>query len=1517
MANITRNFIKGRMNKSVDERLIPDGEYVDAINVRMGSTENSEIGVIENTKGNLALTTLQYKGVPLSTDAKCIGAFEDGANETIYWFVHDSNFPVSNDAPLGKIDLIVSYNTLTNQIVYHVISVNKNDVITTLNFNSDYLITGVDLVEDLLFFTDNINPPRFINVKRNYPDPALQVIIIPRAFDYNKQPAILEEELQVIKKPPLLSPSVELQKTTSEETYLEDRFICFAYRYRYADNDYSATSPFSEPAFNPGAFRYSFDSNLNEGMINDYNTARVTVNTGGPLVTGIDLLFKNAQDSTIKIIEKLNKADLGLPDNSDYSFTFDNSEIFTILPDSEILRLYDNVPRLALAQTMMGNRLIYGNYIEGYNLSRGLQPTKIEYFVDLVSEDNTATEAPETISDTVYNTPATVNVSDGRVDFDFSGINSSDLVKGAIIVFDFTISHSQYGSSALTPNAGQETGFTDIPFSFSLPKDYNNIYELANSIEFINSVGNNSPRNILPLFDPTPTNPTSCDGFTLTDVFNCAIPISKTTTSGAVTKYSSGTNGSLTGGATPWLNNQPVEIFSSTTSSTIGFRFPYVRYVLDTADPDNPTQSLVEFYEINSASAVFQLLGDKKSLHSNRNYEVAMVYMDEFGRSSTGLVSDNNTVTIPCRLSDNKNYIKATIPTTQIAPEWATHYKFIIKPDQENYNVIYSNIYFTGDDDSMLYFLLEGESSQKIEKGDRLIVKADSLGPAQNCVYATVLDKEVYAKNDITNGNPAGAYMKLNPNSINVSQNENAVIDYGLKQDTAESSGACAVIAYPMHIPGTFEDYDVPAGSRVVFTLSFRREGGLRSGFCEQRVYEINASMVATRDYSDMYAFFEGENFQTILDNPDVDFIEGDPTGTIKTLWEGKSTLNKFCTLGENKIFWEQGDGTTVGSFLKIYGAYACGNFPKGKRGTAAARFVVTRSDDTIIFESEPQDALPNVWYESSDTYEVYEYLDIGTGTRYPGLHKGNVDDQTNTQPAVINTDFFNCYSFGNGAESYKIRDSIVGKTFNLGNRVLTTNEKEFKEADRFADLTYSGVYVQENNVNKLNEFNLGLLNFKPLEQSFGPIQKLFGRETDILTLQEDRISYVLQGKNLLSDAAGGSALTSVPEVLGKQIARVEEYGISNNPESFVQWGADKYFTDAKRGAVIQLKGSSAQNERLTVISEQGMRSWFRDLFIDSFETQKLGGFDPYMDEYVLSSNDILKPSEVECDPCGVGKTFKVIEQEATTYCVNVGEFVGDIDIEYQVIEDSATLPGFSINANYNGIDYDTGTVTVGGTLTFPKQSVSEQFVYITVLTNDTTTLQVLVNCPDAEEITIVNVCFTGDDEAGMYIHNEYRWTDGTFTSPLHSESVEFATGTNNPLVSQYQEVAGRQGGGIIPSDTATVRLICNKLATDDFVFDETSDRFKYLRTNTLYDNTDVDMQALLAAIDAVPPTPIPPAGGVATPIINTGAPNTYYAEFDMPATGSYLYLVWDYRTITETTDLCYGATESNACCLC
>ena len=112
MAKIQKNFIKGRMNKSVDERLVPQGEYIDALNIRLGSSEGNEIGAVENSKGNELLVQVKFMGQPLSEKAKCIGAYEDGANETIYWFIND---PTNGQSSLtGTVDLIITVAALFN-----------------------------------------------------------------------------------------------------------------------------------------------------------------------------------------------------------------------------------------------------------------------------------------------------------------------------------------------------------------------------------------------------------------------------------------------------------------------------------------------------------------------------------------------------------------------------------------------------------------------------------------------------------------------------------------------------------------------------------------------------------------------------------------------------------------------------------------------------------------------------------------------------------------------------------------------------------------------------------------------------------------------------------------------------------------------------------------------------------------------------------------------------------------------------------------------------------------------------------------------------------------------------------------------------------------------------------------------------------------------------------------------------------------------------------------------------------
>ena len=427
MANLTRNFTKGKMNKSVDERILPQGEYLDALNIRMGSTENSEIGVVSNSKGNTKLTGLTYNGYSLSSQARCLGAFEDGADETIYWMVHDPGFESPGSPATGIVDMIVSYDVKTLIVTYHVISVNDGgNLKTTLNFNPEFLFTGIDKIENLLFFTDNYNPPRKINVTKNYPSPTAAFV---DGFAYN--------DILVIKQPPISSPKITLIRTGNEDNYLEERFICFAYRYKYDDDEYSATSQWSEVAFSPKPFLFSPDSYLNEGMVNAFNTAEVTFNTGGPLVLGIDLLFKDANSPIIKVIEKLVKTDQGYSNNQEVTYSFSNSKIFTILPESEILRLYDNVPRFARAETLMGNRLIYGNYVEGYNLiDYNNNPVRFDYRTEKVQVDFGEEEVEDTFSSGQYSIQGAQTISDSVVDLDLSGL---DLVQGASLAFSFSL----------------------------------------------------------------------------------------------------------------------------------------------------------------------------------------------------------------------------------------------------------------------------------------------------------------------------------------------------------------------------------------------------------------------------------------------------------------------------------------------------------------------------------------------------------------------------------------------------------------------------------------------------------------------------------------------------------------------------------------------------------------------------------------------------------------------------------------------------------------------------------------------------------------------------------------------------------------------------------------------------------------------------------------------------------------------------------------------------------------------
>ena len=1503
MANISRNFTAGKMNKVVDERLVPNGEYIDAMNVRMGSTEQAEIGVIENTKGNLALTALTYiDGTPLSAEARCIGAFADGANETLYWFVHDPNF--TGHGPVERLDLIVSYNVLSTILTYHVVAINDgSDLVTSLNFNPNYLITGINKVDNLLFFTDDYNQPRFINVLRTYPIPINNIDAGSEA-DAN----ILKESLLVIKRPPTESPGITLIKQGEENNYLETRFVSFAYRYRYIDGEYSATSQWSDIAFEPGAFDFSYNSLMGEGMQNAYNTAIISYNTGSSLVVGIDLLFKQAENNVIKVIEKLDKSLLGLPNDTVQTFAFSNSKIFTVLSEGEILRLYDNVPRLAKAQTIMGNRLMYGNYVEGYDLVTKFDtPTRLEYQTELISDDidDLNFDSSKVFFESGnYTFGGGGTFADAVLCIDFSGF---DLSQPGLIYVNFTLDHgSFYGD---TPFPTEITEGLSFSFAFNILTGYSSAYEMGSSPEFQQAVG--TALNILPIFSPIVGDQTSCDGITWTDQLNCAVPTDLVTPNGpgSVSKYQSGISADL----------EPIAILIDPSSTIIKLQFPAIRYVDDPMSLA-PTQSVYEVFSCVLATVSFRSSKTTRSLHSNRGYEIGIVYMDEFGRSSTALVSPYNTEHVPCYASGKQNHIKVTIPVTQVAPWWAKRYKFVCKASEESYNVIYSSLYFTAESGDAAYFLLEGENIQKVEAGDRYIVKRDKTGPLTTCTYATVLEKEVQPAGFIVAQNginvPEGVYMKIKPEGFNTTLDENSVIIPGPYTDfRPKQVGTTSIpwITYPMNIyDGTsWVDYTVPAGSQITISLKIVRPEDPSIAQCNNFVYDLNIVLSSTADYNNMYDWWIGDGVTNYLSEgfsnstpsfcQNIEFLPGLNNSPISILAIPASGCNAY--LG----FWR--DVTDNRLYLIVRGPRTCPGFGgQGGWSVVSASFKIVRSSGLIVFETLPVDTAPDIFYENNLSFPIDD-----TGNHLSNGAPGDISQDIGLGIAAeIETGFFNCFSFGNGVESYKIRDSIIGRAFNLGERVTAVSAQNYKEADRFADITYSGVFNQETNVNKLNEFNLGLVNYKNLEASFGDLHVLDGRETDILALQEDKISYVLAGKNLLSDASAGNLITSVPEVLGTQIARTENYGITSNPESYVQWGYDRYFTDAKRGVVLQLKGNAYSNEQLNVVSEMGMRTWFRDQFINSFNTQKIGGYDPYMNEYVLTLNDIALPGNPQCLDCGKNQSFNLFndteEVKSLNFCVDLSALVGAVDISWIVnsIDEGAS---FEVTATYNGDETTSGFVSESGSITFDKNSITEEVVDIQVNYLGNVSLSLLIKCPLAIELNVVEVVVTSLSDANDTIHTQFRYVDGPFIGPLQSNQVTFASG-NNPIVSRYNIMTGNTGTGLFPTDGSTVYLQTNKVLPDNYQFLLFENSFRYLRSNVLYENNPTDISNLLSNSFYIPPT-----------LINT---NLFSGSFTMPpsAAGEYIYMIWDLRN-KKSNFLCYTPTSEapaglkDICCEC
>lgn len=201
-----------------------------------------------------------------------------------------------------------------------------------------------------------------------------------------------------------------------------------------------------------------------------------------------------------------------------------------------------------------------------------------------------------------------------------------------------------------------------------------------------------------------------------------------------------------------------------------------------------------------------------------------------------------------------------------------------------------------------------------------------------------------------------------------------------------------------------------------------------------------------------------------------------------------------------------------------------------------------------------------------------------------------------------------NCYSFGNGVESNRIKDNFNEPFLTPGVKVSTVFE-DYKKENRSNSLIFSGLYNSIGSVNNLNQFIQAEKITKELNPTYGSIQKLYARDSDLIVLCEDKILRVLANKDAVFNADGNPQLTANANVLGQSVPFVGEYGISKNPESFVSEAYRSYFTDKQRGVVLRLS-----KDGLTPISSHGMKDYFKDNLKN--ENILLGSYDKKKDEY-------------------------------------------------------------------------------------------------------------------------------------------------------------------------------------------------------------------------------------------------------------------------------------------------------------
>tara|TARA_R110002074_G_scaffold189465_6_gene355275 strand:- start:2210 stop:6154 length:3945 start_codon:yes stop_codon:yes gene_type:complete len=1064
MAEFKNTFIAGKMNKDIDSRLMPEGEYRDALNIKIGSSSGSDIGAIENVLSNKQLTTESLGSV-----VNTVGAFFDNSQAMIYWFTTSETG-----------DYVIEYDTI-NETTSIVLADTSAGV---LNFSIDNLITGVGVIVDtdndkrILTWTDGINPIRAIN------------IATAKSYSTN---GFNSEQISLYKRPPLNPPTLVLSTTDSEEeNNLEERFLRFAYRYRYVDGEVSALSPFTETAFLPKSFRYDYSISSNESMVNQYNEVTIGFNTGVAEVVGIDVLVKESLSSTVYLVESFDKDEESWSNNSEESFLYVNSKTATSIAADQLKRLFDAVPLTAKALEILGNRIMLGNYTEGYNIADANgDKIKIEFTVDVDSEELTEGNPAQTMkSNRGYEIGIVYLDDDGRMTTVLTCATNTTFVKN---------SDSDKGNK-LQVTIDNEAPEWATRYRFFLKQSKVNYETIVPSIFYQDGTY-------------------------------------------AWLKVEADERNKFSEGDFLYVKSDSSEILSTALQTRVLEIVDQEENFLESPDEEEIKQQAGWYFKIKPTGfrlneSDFQTFTSTeegfRSRASDKNFETAsgasQTYYEQpvyYGSAGLDDLSVSGTYT---GTEDIRYIVDISNVGMPDSFRWSND-------DGQTYS---SDIPISG-------------SAQLIENGISVTFGATTGHTSTDNWIISAKSEDVtdeWNKDGSDDGDAGSLKRRI-------------IMAFRGKDVTNEVIKAGANITI---------DYDD--------TGSDNSEGGQ---------LQYSQTFTSGTEYRNLEEWFYGDN---IIDNLTY------PTDPERIVFRRGYLQDQIV-----KIDGRTTSGTPNEPMLMIFASSA--NYGGAGSLRSTQDLTILELNNSVIFETIPLNNDESFFYEIGRTYDI-------VNNRHQG-YDGDDQDQTASVPAILKLPVFNAFSWGNGFESYKIKDRFNEKEMLIDTRPSLDIEN-YRRNNRIADITYSKTFEQSTNFNGLNEFNSSTFNFLSMDDKYGSIQKLFSADTNLEVFQEDKVHTVLYNKDVLFDADGQGSIRETTNVLGTTPTPwAGEYGISTHPESFCFYGNMRYWTDVRRGTPLR-----RSQDGITEIN-LGMQDFFRDAFRDNPSTRKFGAYDLHNKEYIIS----------------------------------------------------------------------------------------------------------------------------------------------------------------------------------------------------------------------------------------------------------------------------------------------------------